>query len=110
MAGFPAVDGDIHAVISDGAGGWFIGGSFANVGGLPRARLARINADLSVHPWNPGPNNTVYCLHRSGSTVYIGGTPSHRMRSLTVIPTPRMAACSASASGTTNRMPVSTPT
>ena len=39
--------------------------------------------------------------------MYIGGTPSQRMSSLTVTPRSRIAACSASASGTVKRMPVS---
>src|SRR6266480_2901969 len=39
----------------------------------------------------------------------MGGTPGHRSRSPTSMPRCRMAACSVSASGTRNRMPVSAP-
>jgi hypothetical protein len=31
---FPIVDGEVRAVAPDGAGGWYIGGSFQTVGGL----------------------------------------------------------------------------
>ena len=36
----PGVDGSVRAVVSDGAGGWFIGGDFVRVGDRPRAGLA----------------------------------------------------------------------
>ncbi len=44
----PKVDGDINAVISDEAGGWYIGGRFSWVGGLQRTNVAHILADRSV--------------------------------------------------------------
>src|SRR5262245_30594305 len=57
----------------DGAGGWFIGGVFSRVGGLPRANLAHVLADNSVAAWNPGTNGNVNAVEASGSTVYVGG-------------------------------------
>ena len=72
---FPKVAGGVRAVVSDGVGGWYIGGEFTAVGGLPRANLAHVASDLSVSAWNPyveyGP---VYALAVSGSTIYAGGT------------------------------------
>src|SRR5262245_61524311 len=47
-AGYPKVAGVVRAVVPDGAGGWFVGGAFSAVGGVPRANLARILADHSV--------------------------------------------------------------
>ena len=67
---FANPDGTLNACIPDGSGGWYIGGSFTHVGGLPRAYLARINADGSVAAWNPNPGNAVYALAVSGNTVY----------------------------------------
>ena len=49
----PIIDG-LHARVSgaapDGKGGWYIGGVFETVGGLPRRNLARIRADGSTDP------------------------------------------------------------
>ena len=70
---FPKVVGRVFAVTADGAGGWFIGGQFITVGGLPRINLAHIEADLSVSAWNPGANDQVLVLLRNGSTLYAGG-------------------------------------
>src|SRR5687768_5873997 len=41
-------NGTVFSSRSDGAGGWYIGGDFTQVGGQPRNRLARINADGSL--------------------------------------------------------------
>jgi hypothetical protein len=59
---FPVVDGAVTLVAPDGAGGWYIGGSFTSVGGLPRSRLAHINADNTVADWNPtaGTNSSTF--------------------------------------------------
>lgn len=84
---FPKVergDGSVGAAIPDGAGGWYIGGRFASVGGIARSNLAHILADGRVADWNPGPTGTtnpggsppegaVFALAVSGGTVYVGG-------------------------------------
>ncbi|MFM1548344.1 MAG: hypothetical protein ACKJSG_03020, partial [Lentisphaeria bacterium] len=45
-------DGAVHAIVPDGEGGWFVGGSFSEVGGLSRANLVHIKADGRVDvPW-----------------------------------------------------------
>jgi hypothetical protein len=76
-ADMPTVDGTpgyVFAVVADGSGGWYIGGSFNRVGGLPRANLAHILADKSVDPaFDPGPNNAVDALTLAGSKLYVGG-------------------------------------
>ena len=71
---FPQVEGgSVCAAVADGAGGWFIGGDFTSVGGVPRRHLAHIRADGTLDPvWNPG-RRTVFALAVSGSTVYAGG-------------------------------------
>jgi hypothetical protein len=67
-AGFPKVAGSLETVESDGAGGWFIGGYFSSVGGVPRANLAHVLSDLTVAPWNPGSDGPIEVLKLSGST------------------------------------------
>src|SRR5207253_2725231 len=76
--GLPEVSGGsavVEAVVPDGAGGWYVGGAFTRVGGLPRLNLAHIRADRVVDPrFHPDPNNEVAALAVSGSIVYAGGT------------------------------------
>jgi hypothetical protein len=74
VARFPKVNGTVNAVVSDGAGGYYIGGSFDEVGGVARSDLAHLGANGSVDPaWNPGANGEVGVLAIAGSTVYAGG-------------------------------------
>ena len=75
ISGFPYVNGNILAVISDRSGGWYISGDFTSVGGVVRNYIAHINADKSVDSWNPNADNSVRALVMSpdGSTIYAGG-------------------------------------
>src|SRR5262245_54351300 len=50
------VTGKVQAVVPDGAGGWYIGGEFDAVGGVPRRNAAHIAADGSVTAWDPSPD------------------------------------------------------
>jgi trimeric autotransporter adhesin len=70
---FPRVEGSVGVVVSDGAGGWFIGGDFTAVAGVPRAGLAHVMADLSISAWNPSPNGPVTAITISGSMMYVAG-------------------------------------
>jgi len=73
----PKVAGYVNAVAPDGTGGWYVGGTFTHVGGVPRSNLAHILADGTVSAWNPNPEGGtypgVYELAVSGTTVYAGG-------------------------------------
>lgn len=73
----PRVDGAVNAAVSDGAGGWYLGGSFQNVAGVPRNRLAHVLADGSLAPWNPGADADVMALALNGTTVIAGGAFAH---------------------------------
>ncbi|MEQ3778315.1 MAG: hypothetical protein ABNH27_14500 [Alcanivorax sp.] len=69
----PQVNGAVHAVISDGRGGWYIGGDFTRAGDYARMRLAHIAPSGRVTDWNPGANDTVLALALHGDTIYAGG-------------------------------------
>jgi hypothetical protein len=71
---YEEINGPVYAAVSDGSGGWYIGGNFTQIGPYTRNRLAHILANGEISPWNPNANSAVYALAVSGSTVYIGGT------------------------------------
>ncbi len=53
---FPKVNGYISVAAPDGVGGFFIGGEFTSVGGVPRNGLARIKSDRTLDlNFNPNP-------------------------------------------------------
>jgi predicted small secreted protein len=71
---FAKVNGSINAVVPDGAGGWFVGGTFTMVGGVARNIIAHLNANGTLSgSWSPNANNAVSALAVSGSTVYVCG-------------------------------------
>lgn len=70
---FPKVDGEVFAVASDGAGGWFVGGRFTHVGNQTRHNLAHVLADGRVASWDTEPDDGVYCLQVRHGIVYAGG-------------------------------------
>ena len=73
-AAYPKVDGTVNAVVPDGSGGWYMGGSFTRVGGVARNYLAHILSDGTVdYSWSPNPNAAVYTLAVNGGTLYAGG-------------------------------------
>jgi hypothetical protein len=72
---FPRVtDGSVDALLDDGAGGWYVGGSFETIGGADVPRLAHVLADGSVDPsFRPGPDGPVRALALAGGVLYAGG-------------------------------------
>lgn len=74
IPGMPMVNGTVQAIAPDGAGGWFIGGSFNRVGDAPRRNLAHIRAGYSVDPgWQPDLTWPVYALAVGPGRLYVGG-------------------------------------
>ncbi len=74
VEGFADVDGVVTTVASDGAGGWYLGGEFASVGGQPRNNAAHVDATGAVTAFDPAPNGRVETLVVSPEGVVIGGT------------------------------------
>ena len=71
---FPKVNGFISCSVSDGNGGWYLGGHFTKVGSYTRNYIAHILSDGSVDAtWNPDANNNVLSIAVSGSDIYVGG-------------------------------------
>lgn len=66
----------VRAVISDGRGGWFIGGRFQSIGGVLRDSLARIRSDGTLDTdWSAGSmrGGPVTSLAYANGTLYVGG-------------------------------------
>jgi hypothetical protein len=68
------VVGEVHAAVSDGAGGWYIAG----LGSRIRAQQDNLaHARRRSVAWNPGTDGRVRALARNGSSVYGGGHLTH---------------------------------
>ena len=73
---FPAVEmgGTVSDVVADGAGGWFVGGSFGSIGGVQCPNLAHVRPDGSVdRGFCPRPQGEVSSLALAGSRLYVSG-------------------------------------
>jgi len=76
-----ATDGSVRAIVPDGMGGVYIGGYFTGLtrapvhggGAVTRKYIARINADGTIHPWDPNAGDYVLALAVDGTAVYAGG-------------------------------------
>ena len=80
-----SADDDVRVSIPDGAGGWYIGGLFMQVGGVSRPGLARVGADgqldTSFAPTLAGLNYvSIHALALSGSSLWIAGTATSASR------------------------------
>ena len=94
MAGpAPMIDGTVLAAIPDGAGGWYVGGSFQHVDGVHRSNVARITSTGTLAPWHPRVDGTVTSLALVGSEVVIGG--SFTSAGAPPVPSPDLAAVDA---------------
>jgi arylsulfatase A-like enzyme len=70
----------VQAIVPDGAGGWYVGGDFTAVGGIPRTNLAHIvedavNGSLVVDTeWAPVTDGAVTTMAIASGTLYVGGS------------------------------------
>jgi pyrimidine deaminase RibD-like protein len=69
----PRIAGTVNAVVSDGVGGWFVGGAFVGVAGRPCNNLAHLRSDGMFTEWNPSIDGPVFALARNADTLYVGG-------------------------------------
>lgn len=69
----PRVEGTVYCSASDGAGGWFVGGSFTRINGATRQNLAHFRADGTLDGWAPNPSAPVRALLRMNGKLYVGG-------------------------------------
>jgi hypothetical protein len=73
-SGWPEVSGSVQTAVGDGGGGWYLGGEFTAVGGVPRQNLAHVFAGGGVDAaWAPQADDAVYALLAYDDTVYAGG-------------------------------------
>ena len=70
----PRVNGLVRAAVSDGGGGWYVGGDFVYSGGKVRNGAARIGSGGATTAWSPQPNGSVHALTVSNGVVYLGGS------------------------------------
>jgi hypothetical protein len=71
---FPNIVGEVYVSVSDGSGGWYLGGNFNTVGGIERNNVAHILSDRSLDTtWNPDALDAVRTIAVSGSDIYVGG-------------------------------------
>lgn len=70
---FPKVEGEVHSIINDGNGGWYIGGNFKSIGGVNRLNIAHVNSSGSISNFKLPVNNTVNSLCLADSILYVGG-------------------------------------
>lgn len=70
-------NGLVNAVVRDDAGGFVLAGGFTLVNGQPRARLARLNPDLTLDAWNPAADGTVQDMVAAEGRIWIAGAFQH---------------------------------
>lgn len=72
----PVLDGQVSTAISDGAGGFYVGGEFTRAGDDRRHGVVHLRADGSVDPdFDAGLARTAFvgALSLSDDTLYVGG-------------------------------------
>ena len=74
QATWPKIYGLVLTAITDGNGGWFVGGEFSLVGDSLRNNFAHINSAGQVTSFKIEPNGNIRCLALNGSILYMGGT------------------------------------
>jgi hypothetical protein len=72
----PPINGTIKTVVSDGASGWFVGGTFTSIGTMEITNIAHLNSDLTPDTsWNANlVGTTVNALALDSGILYVGGS------------------------------------
>ncbi|MFT6948721.1 MAG: hypothetical protein ACJARP_003155 [Vicingaceae bacterium] len=71
---FPNPNRKVSVSVSDGNGGWYIGGAFTIIGDSLRTGIAHINSLGNVTPWNYSFSGVVSALEIHNNLLYIGGS------------------------------------
>jgi hypothetical protein len=70
-------DGKIRTIISDGNGGFYVGGRFSKILGKPRSNIAHIDSSLQLTNWSPIINSlngeSIRKLFLHGNHLYVVG-------------------------------------
>jgi hypothetical protein len=67
--------GVVSVVVSDGASGWYVGGSISQIEGLPRTGVVHVRANGSLDTaFNAPANGAVQALLLHGGRLYVGGS------------------------------------
>ena len=75
--------GAVYASVPDGQGGWYVGGSFTSVGGLPRPGLAHLLQSGALDPFfSPADVGRAKALTFGGGTLFVGAVQDRRPRVL----------------------------
>lgn len=77
LTGLSRIGGLVKAVVSDGASGWYIGGTFTNIAGVAITNLAHLDSHLALDPsFNAKVTGTAVnaLLLDSGGRLYIAGS------------------------------------
>jgi hypothetical protein len=75
VSGFPNPNGPVYAAISDGSGGWYIGGNFSSVGGEACQNIAHISSGGVVSTsFKPQVSGIIYAMALDGTTLFVGGS------------------------------------
>lgn len=71
--GMPVPNNQVFAAVSDGNGGWYLGGAFQTVDIIRRSGLVHVRADGSINTDFDMVNGQIKSLLLSGDTLYAGG-------------------------------------
>jgi hypothetical protein len=74
LSGYPQVTGAVLTCVSDGEGGWIVGGSFSAVNGRACANLAWLRARGCLETWQPAVDGPVRAILVEDRTLYIAGS------------------------------------
>jgi hypothetical protein len=67
------INGIVYAAIPDGQGGFYIGGSFTNIGDSTRKYIAQITSTGQPTAFRPVADSFVKALYKRNDTLFIGG-------------------------------------
>ncbi len=67
-------NGDVYEAVPDGAGGWYVGGSFTKIGNYTRKYIAHIDVNGVPTNWSANLNGPVFSMFKYGTRVYFGGS------------------------------------